>query len=172
LEYVRYPNVGRFRLRKRLSELLRKYSGSRPKRAWRSGENGQALVEFALILIPMLMLIFSIVSFGILFNNYVTLTDAVAYGARTLAINRGLGTGPPTACTVATTAITTSAANLTTSEIATTITFPSPDTSACANMVAGDTATVQSTYPCNLQILFFNVWPTCTLRSQTTVAIE
>jgi Flp pilus assembly protein TadG len=169
---VRYPNVGRFRSMKGLGELLGNHSGIRPRRLCRWGEEGQALVEFALILLPTLMLIFSIVSFGILFNSYVTLTDAVAYGARTLAINRGAGSGPPTACTLATTAITTAAADLTTSEIVTTITFPSPDTSTCTGLMQGDTATVQSTYPCKLQILFFNVWPTCTLRSQTTVAIE
>jgi Flp pilus assembly protein TadG len=138
-----------------------------------AGERGQAMVEFAVLLLPMLTLIVGIVKCGIMFNNYVTLTNAVAYSARTLAVSQGDGTGPPTACAAATTALDNAAANLNTSQITMApVSFPSPDTSTCTNMVAGDTATVQATYPCDLQILFLNVWPTCTLTARTTVVIE
>lgn len=130
------------------------------------------MVEFGLILLPLLMLIFGIIKFGILFGQYTTLTNATAYGARTLAVNRGAGTGPPNACSLANTALDTAATTLSTSHITINISFPSPDTSTCSALVAGDAATVQATYPCDLQILFLNVWPSCTLAAQTTVRVE
>jgi Flp pilus assembly protein TadG len=40
-------------------------------------ESGQAMVEFAIILPILLVLVFGIIQFGITFNNYMTLTDAV-----------------------------------------------------------------------------------------------
>ncbi len=136
-------------------------------------EGGQALVEFALVLPLLLVLVLGIIKFGILFNNYITLTNAVVNGARTLATNRGAGTGPPTACTLASTAITNAAVNLNTSQI----TIPTPSFSGsggstCSGMVAGDTATMKATYPCDLTILGVNFAPSCTLTSQTTVRIE
>ena len=57
-------------------------------RGWR--EDGQALVEFALVLPVLLVLVTAILQFGLLFNNYITLTDAVRSGARSLALGRGL----------------------------------------------------------------------------------
>jgi Flp pilus assembly protein TadG len=44
---------------------------------------GQSLVEFALVLVPLLMLILGIVQFGLIFNSYVTMTNAAREGART-----------------------------------------------------------------------------------------
>jgi Flp pilus assembly protein TadG len=130
------------------------------------------MVEFALVLLPLLMVIFGIIKFGILFGQYTTLTNATAYGARTLAVSRGAGTGPPTACSLAETALQNAATTLSPSQINIGISFPSPDTSTCANLVAGDSANVQATYPCDLQILFLNVWPSCQLTAQTVVRIE
>ena len=48
-------------------------------------ERGQTLVEFALVLPLLGLLIFGIIQFGIIFNNYVTLTDAARAGARRAA---------------------------------------------------------------------------------------
>ena len=135
-------------------------------------EAGQALVEFAWAL-PLLMLVMvAILKFGIFFYNYITLSNAVGTGARVLAVSRGAGAGPPTACTMATTALTSAAQNLTTSQITTSITFPSPDTSTCSSLQTGDSAVVQATYPCSLVIFGNNVIPGCTLSSQTTIRIE
>jgi Flp pilus assembly protein TadG len=53
-------------------------------------EDGQALVEFAVILPLLLILVTGIIQFGLLFNKYITLTDAVRSGAQTLALGRGL----------------------------------------------------------------------------------
>jgi len=151
------------RNRKILSQAERSHAGR---------DSGQALVEFAWSL-PLLMLIMvAILKFGIFFYNYITLCNAVGTAARTLAVNRGAGTGPPTACSLATTALTSAAQNLTTSQITSSITFPSPDTSTCSALVSGDSAVVQATYPCSLVIFGNNVIPNCTLSSQTTIRIE
>ena len=53
-------------------------------------EDGQGLVEFALVLPVLLMIATGIMSFGIVFYRYITLTDAVRAGARTLSLGRGL----------------------------------------------------------------------------------
>jgi Flp pilus assembly protein TadG len=51
-------------------------------------ENGQTMVEFALVLPLLCVVLFGIVQFGILYNNYVTLTDATRAGARKAAVSR------------------------------------------------------------------------------------
>ena len=61
-------------------------------------EQGQALTEFALVLPLLALLLFAIIQFGIVFNNYVTLTDATRAGARKGAVARRLA-NPPKACT-------------------------------------------------------------------------
>ena len=51
-------------------------------------EQGQTMTEFALVLPVLVLLLFGVIQFGILFNNYVTLTDAVRSGARKAAVSR------------------------------------------------------------------------------------
>jgi Flp pilus assembly protein TadG len=53
-------------------------------------ERGQALTEFALVLPILALLLFGVIQFGIAFNNYITLTDAVRAGARKGAVARHL----------------------------------------------------------------------------------
>jgi Flp pilus assembly protein TadG len=45
-------------------------------------ERGQAMVEFALVLLPVLLLIVGIVQFGLLFGTNVTITNATREGTR------------------------------------------------------------------------------------------
>ncbi len=52
-------------------------------------ESGQTMTEFAIILPLLVVLLFAVVQFGIAFNNYVTLTDAVRAGARKGVVSRG-----------------------------------------------------------------------------------
>jgi Flp pilus assembly protein TadG len=62
-------------------------------------EHGQTMVEFAIVLPVLCLLLFGAIQFGILFNNYVTLTDAVRAGARKAAVSRQItGTTPRQAC--------------------------------------------------------------------------
>jgi Flp pilus assembly protein TadG len=51
-------------------------------------ERGQTMVEFALVLPILLVVLFAIIQFGILYNHYITLTDATRVGARKGAVSR------------------------------------------------------------------------------------
>lgn len=51
-------------------------------------ERGQTLTEFALVLPILALLLFSIIQFGIVFNDYITLTDATRAGARKAVVSR------------------------------------------------------------------------------------
>jgi Flp pilus assembly protein TadG len=53
-------------------------------------ERGQTLVEFALVLPILSLLLLGVIQFGIVFNHYITLTDAVRAGARKGAVGRHL----------------------------------------------------------------------------------
>jgi Flp pilus assembly protein TadG len=51
-------------------------------------ERGQTMTEFALVLPILLVLLFGIMQFGIIFNNYVALTDAARAASRKGAVSR------------------------------------------------------------------------------------
>lgn len=51
-------------------------------------EQGQAIAEFALVLPPLLFILLAILQFGIVFKDYLALTDAVRAGARKGAVAR------------------------------------------------------------------------------------
>lgn len=52
----------------------------------KSEEKGQSLVEFALLSVPLLLLLLGIIEFGWLFNGQIVLTGAAREGARTAAV--------------------------------------------------------------------------------------
>ncbi len=60
-------------------------------------ERGQTMAELALVLPVLLVLLLGIAQFGVVFNNYVSLTDAVRAGARKGAVSRNLA-DPAGAC--------------------------------------------------------------------------
>ncbi|MFM2105456.1 MAG: TadE-like protein [Chloroflexota bacterium] len=73
--------------------------------AGRPDERGQALAEFALILLPLLFILLGIIQMGIIFNTQVTLTNAAREGARAATIYVYTATnanqaGPPS-CSIA-----------------------------------------------------------------------
>jgi Flp pilus assembly protein TadG len=51
-------------------------------------ERGQTMTEFAFVLPILLVLLFGIIQFGIIFNNYVSLTDAARAASRKGAVSR------------------------------------------------------------------------------------
>jgi archaellum component FlaF (FlaF/FlaG flagellin family) len=51
-------------------------------------ERAQALTETAIVLPILCLVLFAILQFGILFNNYLTITDAARAGARLAAVSR------------------------------------------------------------------------------------
>jgi Flp pilus assembly protein TadG len=65
---------------------IRREGSQRARRAVRSLDRhagrGQSLVEFALILIPLFLILLGIIQFGFIFNSYVTMTNAAREGAR------------------------------------------------------------------------------------------
>jgi Flp pilus assembly protein TadG len=63
---------------------------NRRKRTSFRAHDGQTMAEFALVLPLLALLLFGVIQFGIAFNNYITLTDAVRAGARKGAVGRHL----------------------------------------------------------------------------------
>ena len=53
-----------------------------------SDERGQTLVEFAALLPVLCLLLFGIIQFGVVFHDYITVTDASRVGARKAAVSR------------------------------------------------------------------------------------
>ena len=64
-------------------------------------ERGQTMVEFALVVPILCVVLFGILQFGALYNDYVTLTDAARVGARRAAVSR-LDADPSAAAEAAT----------------------------------------------------------------------
>jgi Flp pilus assembly protein TadG len=141
----------------------------------RRHEDGQALVELALVMPLLLILLTGIIQFGLLFNTYITLTDAVRAGARTLALDRGLG--DPCDPAVSQTLGAASGTNLTASEVTTSLT--SPDTCGSGSYpsrssgseVAGDEATVSVAVPYTITVFGMSL-PSFTLSASASDEIE
>ena len=129
-------------------------------------QDGQALVEFAIVTPVLLLLILGIVQFGILFNNYITLTDAVRAGARQAAVSRTLPN--PTQVTVD--RVRRSAAGLDGSKLTVTVQPYDPVTGTTTWAQGGD-VTVTARYPFSINLMGFVV-RTGKLKSQTTERVE
>lgn len=53
-----------------------------------SDERGQTLVEFAALLPVLCLLLFGLIQFGVVFHDYITVTDSSRVGARKAAVSR------------------------------------------------------------------------------------
>ena len=104
------------------------------------GQHGQTMTEFALVMPILLFLLLAIVQFGVVFNNYVTLTDAVRAGARKGAVARRLSSPQ----TVTETAVRNAATDLKSSDLQVTVT---------STFVQGTDVTVEATYPYDIKVL-------------------
>jgi Flp pilus assembly protein TadG len=105
-------------------------------------EDGQAATEFALVLPILAALLLAIAQFGIVFNNYITLTDATRTGARKAAISRFVGDSGAAAVT----AVKAAATNLKSSDLQVTVTSTNWN-------VPGSDVTVTASYPYSVDIL-------------------
>lgn len=103
-------------------------------------ERGQSLTEFALALPILALLLFAVIQFGIVFNNYVTLTDATRAGARKAAVGRQLAN--PQGTTV--TAVRNSATDLNQSDLS---------VSVSSTWAAGSDVSVTASYPYSISLL-------------------
>jgi Flp pilus assembly protein TadG len=127
-------------------------------RRTKNSENGQALVEFALVAPILFLLLFGIVQFGIAFMNNVALTDAVRTGARKAAVSRSAA--DPTQATKS--AVLGAANDLNQSKVSITVT---------SDWVSGDNVTVTATYPYQINLLGIVV-ASGNLHSSTTERVE
>jgi Flp pilus assembly protein TadG len=88
----------------------------------------------------LLFLLLAIVQFGVVFNNYVTLTDAVRAGARKGAVARRLSSPS----TVTAQQVRDAATDLKSSDLQVTVT---------STFVQGSDVTVEATYPYDIKVL-------------------
>jgi Flp pilus assembly protein TadG len=110
------------------------------------------MTEFALVLPIFVVLLLAIVQFGIVFNNYVTLTDATRAGARKAAVSRFVGDHGASAIL----AVKTAASGLDQASLNPTVT--STDANGAVDWTTpGDVVTVTATYPYTINILGFSV---------------
>lgn len=124
------------------------------------------MVEMVVVAPILLLLVFGIVQFGILFNNYVTLTDAVRVGARQAAVSRTLS--DPVAAT--TSRVTRAAGNLDTGNLEVTV-DPFDPKDGTPSWAQGGDVTVTATYPYSISLLGFVV-KSGRMTSQTTERVE
>jgi Flp pilus assembly protein TadG len=118
------------------------------------------MVELALCLPVICLLLFGVIQFGIVFNNYVTLTDAVRAGARKATVSRDLG---PTAATAAVKqAVRDSASGLDQNQLQPNVT---------SAWTHGNDVTVTATYPYSINLLGVVV-KSGNLSSSTTERVE
>ena len=123
-------------------------------------ESGQALTEFALVLPLLALLLFGVIQFGIVFNHYVTITDAARAGARKAAVSKDEGN--PAAVAEETTRG--SAQNLDQDQMGVSV-------SASPAWEHGADVTVTVTYPYQVSLVGMVV-ASGTLESSTTERIE
>ena len=98
------------------------------------------MTEFALVLPVLALLLFAVIQFGIVFNNYVTLTDATRAGARKAAVSRQ----DPNPAGTAETAVRNSATDLKQSDLNVTIN---------STWQPASDVTVTATYPYKISLL-------------------
>ena len=120
-------------------------------------EQGQTATEFALVLPILVVLLFGIIQFGIIFNNYIALTDAARAASRKGAVSRS-ASNPQGQCEAAGYA---AGANL-----------QNPGTdflvscSSSGNWAAGSDVTVTASYPYDISLLG---WVVASGRLNTTM---
>jgi Flp pilus assembly protein TadG len=112
-------------------------------------QDGQAAAELALVLPVLAALLLGIAQFGIVFNNYITLTDATRAGARKAAVSRFVGDNG----TSAELAVRAAASNLKQSGPGSLLV----DVQATNWKVPGGEVTVTATYPYSIDILGWTV---------------
>ena len=122
-------------------------------------EQGQTMTEFALVLPVLALILFAVIQFGIVFNNYITLTDATRAGARKAAVSRQ----DPNRNSAVMSAVRSSASDLTSSKLSV-----SPPSS---TWNPGADVTVTASYPYSISLLGVVV-KSGSLTSTTTERVE
>ena len=131
----------------------------KPRIRFRS-QRGQAMTEFAIIAPILLLILMGIMQLGVVYNNWVTLTDAARAGARKAAVCRS-GCSPD-ASTATVNAVKNSAANLNLSNLGVSVSSP---------WTQGSDATVTATYPWSINVMGVVV-ASGTMTASTTERVE
>lgn len=154
-------------LRKRANSpalRLRRFLGLR-------GEDGNALVEIALILPVFLAFVTGIGSFAIALGNQITLIQATGSGGQYLQELRTSTTDP---CKDTLTAIKNASPSLASANIGLTLTMNGTKVTATtcsgdqSDLVQGGAVTVATTYPCILSVYGVKFASSCQLTAQVT----
>jgi len=117
------------------------------------------MTEFALVLPVLALILFAVIQFGIVFNNYITLTDATRAGARKAAVSRQDSNRNSDVVT----AVRSSASDLTPSKLS----VPPPS----STWNSGDDVTVTASYPYSISLLGLVV-KSGRISSTTTERVE
>jgi Flp pilus assembly protein TadG len=129
------------------------------KRIQIRNQQGQTMTEFALVLPVLALILFAVIQFGIVFNNYITLTDATRAGARRAAVSRQ----DPNRNSVVISAVRSSATDLKSSKLS----VPPPT----STWDPGADVTVTASYPYSISLLGIVV-KSGSLTSKTTERVE
>jgi Flp pilus assembly protein TadG len=121
-------------------------------------QRGQTMAEVAIVLPLLLLLLLGILQLGIVYNNYVTLTDAVRAGARQAVVGRGVA--DPVGSAVS--RVRTSAVGLDQTRLSISVTSP---------WTQGSNVTVSASYPYSVNLLGLVV-RSGSLTSVTTERVE
>ena len=116
------------------------------------------MVEFTIVLPILLLLLLGILQFGVVFNNYITLTDAVRAGARQAAVGRSVA--DPAGAAVS--RVRASATDLDQAKLSVSVT---------SAWTQGADVTVIATYPYSIQLLGMVV-TNGNLTSKSTERVE
>lgn len=172
------------RLMQGWNRFLRSKRAAGPIRSWnnrmraglRGREDGQAAVEMALVIPAFMFVLVGMLVFGIYFNNYLSLTNAVGIGAARLQQIRTTTTDP---CADTYNAITGAAPSLVPGNIGLTLNLnggSNVNGNTCAGQAAvlanmqGDPVKVTATYPCTLVVVGVNFGSTiCPMSASLTV---
>jgi len=133
---------------------------------------GASAIEFALVAPVFLAMSIGMLKFGVAISQYMIVTNAAAAGATTFALSRGTNTPYGTT----TTAITSAAPSLTVASITKTLrvsgTACTDDTTCKTALVAGATATVTVSYPCDLTVMGHDFKSNCTVSATSAQMVQ
>jgi Flp pilus assembly protein TadG len=135
---------------------------------FRRNERGQTMVEFALVLPLLALLLFGVVQFAIVFNNYIELRDGVRAGARKAAVSRQ----NPSRVSETQQVVQDSAGDLSRDPSGTCDRTQYLCVDVASSWNPGEEVTVEATYPYSINLFGVVTVASGTLRSRTTERVE
>jgi Flp pilus assembly protein TadG len=127
-------------------------------RLFRKNQQGQAMVEFAIVLPVLLLLVLGLMQFGLAYFHHLTVTDAVRAGARQAAVSREL----PDPAGTAEARVRAAATDLVQADLEVYVT---------SSWVQGEDVEVRATYPYDINLLGMVLY-SGDLKSSTTERVE